>query len=163
MLALVIAALVMQPVAPLPIVRAFTPGPANLAIRDCRAECRSPRDAIELAAAVAPGRAPAGFYRLTVRAVGVHNGRFYINSERDYRDQRNITLAFDAGQAQRLVRMMDGRSVEDALVGRELVVHGRPERVRIHFIDRRGPTGLYYFQTHIVIRDVPNQLFRPVA
>lgn len=137
--------------------------PAPLAVRDCRAGCRSARDAIELAAAAAPGRAPAGYYQITVRAVGVHRGRFYINSERDYRDQRNISLSFGSGEAKRLVRLMAGRSVEDALVGRQLVVYGRPERVRILFLDRRGPTGLYYYQTHIAVTDVPNQLFRPDA
>lgn len=137
-----------------------TDAPDALAARPCYTECRTARDAIELAAAAAQVPGPAGYYRITVRAVGTDRHRFFINSERDYRDQRNISLAFDPDQAKALVRMMRGRSVEEALVGRELVVWGRPERVRIAFRTGNGPTGLYYYQTHIRITNVRNQLFR---
>lgn len=134
-----------------------------LPIRDCSTDCRSPRDAIELAAAAAPVRAPTGYYRITVRTMGTQGDRFYINSERDYRDQRNISLSFDRAQARRLIAMVGGGSIEEALVGRELVVFDRPERVRIHFIGRGGPTRLYYYQNHIEITDAHRQLFRPVV
>ena len=135
--------------------------PDALLVRDCRTACRTARDAIELAASAAPGRPPAAYYRVPVRAVGTDQRRFYINSERDYRDQRNISLSFDPDQARRLVRMMDGRSVEDALVGTDLVVWGRPERVRIAITNRGRPTRLYYYQTHIRITNIGDQLFRP--
>lgn len=52
----------------------------------------SPEEAVHLAAKAAPEGVP-GIFALRVQATGTQSGRFYLNSELDYRDQRNLTIA----------------------------------------------------------------------
>jgi hypothetical protein len=52
----------------------------------------TPMQAIEKAAALAP-KGIKGFFELNVKATGKPNGVIYLNSELDYRDPRNISIA----------------------------------------------------------------------
>jgi hypothetical protein len=111
------------------------------------------REAIVAAADAADSVAPAahvvrGVFELPVRATGRQDGRLYANSERDYRDQRNLTVAIEpaaeAGLRERL-----GGDPAAALVGRRLRVTGAAQRVTIRFSCGDGPSDKYYYQTHV--------------
>jgi hypothetical protein len=113
----------------------------------------TPREAIVAAADAADATAPAarvvrGVFELPVRATGRQDGRLYANSERDYRDQRNLTVAIEpaaeAGLRERL-----GGDPAAALIGRRLRVIGAAQRVTIRFSCGDGPSEKYYFQTHV--------------
>ncbi len=113
----------------------------------------TPREAIVAAADAADSAAPAarvvrGTFELPVRATGRQDGRLYANSERDYRDQRNLTVAIEpaaeAGLRERL-----GADPAAALVGRRLRVTGAAQRVTIRFSCADGPSDKYYYQTHV--------------
>jgi len=105
--------------------------------------------AIERAAALAPGAYP-GLFVLTVRASGRQDGHLYLNSETDYRDQRNVSLEI-APVAQGQLEMRLGAPVETALQGRRIEIEGEARRVRIDFLTGGRPTGKYYYQTQIFI------------
>lgn len=111
----------------------------------------SARDAI-LAAADAAPRAVPGRFIVPIRAYGIDRGRLYLNSEADYRDQRNVSVAVSPQamvQLERIHRAGPGPT----LVGRTLLVQGAARRVRIDFTENGQPTGKYYYQTHIDVQD----------
>ena len=84
-LCLLLAACVHEQVVVLP------PGPAWI----------DPSSAVQLAAA-APRDGVTGVFAMTVRAVGRDERGVYLNSERDYRDQRNLTVTQADGGMWRL-------------------------------------------------------------
>ena len=119
---------------------------------------RTPREAIFAAADAADAATPAqrsvrGAFELGVRATGRQDGRLYANSELDYRDQRNLTIAIEpaaeAGLRERL-----GGDPATTLIGRRLRVIGAAQRVRITVLCHTDPTDKYYYQTHV-------RVFRP--
>lgn len=93
---------------------------------------------------------------MLVRATGRERGRVYLNSERDYRDQRNLTISIDPATSKALERRLGSRP-DDFFKGKLIEVRGAAERVRIGFFEDGKPTGLYYYQTHVRVRD-PNQI-----
>lgn len=120
----------------------------------------SPRQAVERAADAAgnippEGRAPGvnGSFDLRIQATDAKNGKVWLNSERDYRDQRNLTVVIPTDVAERL-RAKYGASPETFFRGRRIEVTGVARRATILFFDDAGrPTGKYYFQTHVQIAD----------
>ncbi len=111
-----------------------------------------PRAAIVAAADAAPAAIRATFELRVQRAERVGR-RLYLNSERDYRDQRNLTIRIEHA-AMRELAARYGESPERHLYGREILVRGSARRTRIDFTDNRGhPTGLYYYQTHVAVDD----------
>ena len=117
--------------------------------------------AVEQGAGAAPAPALTADYSFVVEAVGSDDGLVFINSQRDYRDQRNLTLALSPRVERELRARFAPLSIEQALIGKRIVVRGRPERVRIGFRENGRPTGLYYYQTHIRVGRL-DQLSRPV-
>lgn len=115
----------------------------------------APMQAVQLAAA-ASGRDVSGVFALTVQATGEDRGRLFLNSERDYRDPRNLSIAVDpqaeAGLAQRF-----GTPLQATLRGKRLLVSGAARRVRIDFTVDGKPSGKYYYQTHVRVTD-PDQI-----
>lgn len=111
----------------------------------------SPSAAVQLAAAV-PERGVEGRFPMTVRAAG-RTRVLHLNSEEDYRDQRNLSIAVSpAAEAALAARL--GKPPIEAMVGRDIVVTGRARRVRIElFLDDGTPTDKYYYQTHVVVTD----------
>jgi hypothetical protein len=98
-----------------------------------------------------PSDGVTGTFRLTVRAAGHQDGNLYLNSERDYRDPRNISIDIpDALAAEMFARF--GTPVETRLAGRTLPVTGTARKTRIGFNLGGCPTGKYYHQTHIQVR-----------
>lgn len=91
-----------------------------------------------------------GHFVMTVKAMGSQREHTFLNSERDYRDQRNLTVAMKSSLIPDIERRL-GVSIKE-LKGRRIVVQGVARRVRIGFFDDKGrPTGLYYFQTQVHI------------
>lgn len=109
-----------------------------------------PSQAIKRAAAAAPYGAP-GRYTLVVRSVGREKGLLYLNSRRDYRDRRNVSVVVFP-QAQHQLRARLGGSIIRALKGHRIAVIGAARRVKVVFQDRHHlPTGRFYYQTHIAL------------
>ena len=110
----------------------------------------SPAEAIELAAAAAPNGI-RGTFAMTVQATGrAGANRLHLNSEADYRDQRNLSISIPAALASTVLQRAGARRDED-LKGRAILVDGVAERVRIDFTNNGLPTGKYYYQTHVRI------------
>jgi hypothetical protein len=120
----------------------------------------TPRQVVERAADVAAetppeGVAPGvnGLFDLQVRMIDSHDGRILLNSERDYRDQRDLTVVIPSDVAKSL-RAKYGASPETFFQGRHIEITGLARRITIRFFDDVGrPTGKYYFQTHVQISD----------
>ena len=111
----------------------------------------APFEAIQAAAAAAPGRVP-GVFEMRVVASGRQSGNIYLNSEKDYRDQRNLTIAIHPSAFAALHSRFGG-DPDDALAGRVIRVKGAARRAQILFLENGRPTGKYYYQTHVdVIR-----------
>lgn len=128
---------------------------------DCETRCLSPRDAIFAAAERAPDKGLSGIFRFRVRAVGHDRGRVFINSETDYRDQRNLTISVSPDAARAISKLVGETNLEDVLIGKEVIIRGTARRTRIDFISGGRPTGKYYYQTHVIVNDVA-QIRRPV-
>eukprot|EP01030_Chromulinospumella_sphaerica_P016622 gene16622-16438_t len=97
----------------------------------------SPQQAIMMAADVAPQPVYVTV-DLQVRGIGMQNGFTYLNSEKDYRDQRNVEAKF-GGQLAAFAR------------GKRILVKGPARRVTIWFFDDEGRrSDKFYYQTHIL-------------
>lgn len=110
-----------------------------------------PAQAIQLAADAAP-RGVTGTFVLQVRGTGSDDGRVYLNSETDYRDQRNLTIAITPAAAGALTARL-GAPPAAALAGQRIVVDGVATRVRIDFTVDGHPSGKYYYQTQVQVTD----------
>ena len=111
------------------------------------AQTFTPRQAVLAAADAAPRPVP-GRFAFVVKAVGRQDGWLYLNSEDDYRDQRNLTVAIHP----RLIATIEqrfGGPAERTLIGRAIITRGSARKVRIDLIHNGRPTGKYYFQTHV--------------
>lgn len=114
-----------------------------------------PVQAVQLAAEAAPGTVP-GRFALRVQATGTQDGFTYLNSELDYRDQRNLTIAVAPSAARQLERQFGSHPLV-ALKGKRILVDGAAARTKIVFFDDGKPTDKYYYQTHVRVTD-PRQI-----
>lgn len=112
-----------------------------------RSDLISPFEAIQSAAAAAP-RSVGGQFAIRVQGVGRQDGNVYLNSETDYRDQRNLTIAILPSAIGPLAQRY-GSEADVFLVGKRIVVTGEARRTRILFTENGRPTGKYYYQTHV--------------
>ena len=103
-----------------------------------------------LAAADAAPRGVPGNFAMVVRRAEMVGPRLFLNSEQDYRDQRNLSIAIQPYVLSGL-RARLGKDLRSALVGRDIRVRGVARRTRIGFFDNGKPTGLYYYQTHVTV------------
>ncbi|WP_174273181.1 hypothetical protein [Sphingomonas bacterium] len=94
-----------------------------------------------------------GTFGLTVRAVGEQGGVFYLNSELDYRDQRNLSIAIPADLYADLAARLGG-SPREKLLGKHIEVTGVARRVTIFFLANGRRTDKYYYQTHIELHSL---------
>lgn len=115
----------------------------------------STMDIIAAAAAAAP-EGVVGEYPLSIQAAGTDGRAVYLNTELDYRDQRNITIAMSPAVAAALAGA-DAASAQQYFVGKKLLVKGQARRMKIDFMSQGKPTGLYYYQTHIRVKN-PEQI-----
>jgi len=110
-----------------------------------------PPQAIQLAADAAP-RGVAGVFVMRVKAVGATDHVVYLNSETDYRDQRNLTVAVSPAAARQLEARL-GAPLARALDRQRILVRGAARRVRIDFVSEDVPSGKYYYQTQVRVTD----------
>jgi len=115
----------------------------------------APREAI-LAAADAAPNGVNGVFVLLVRATGRQSGQIYLNSELDYRDQRNLTVAIAPRAADALAQRY-GMPADRFFANKAIRVRGAARRVRIEFTTDGRPTGKYYYQTHVAVSS-PDQI-----
>ena len=107
-----------------------------------------PSQAVQLAAA-SPRLGVTGVFAMTVKATG-KTDRVHLNSELDYRDQRNLSIAVEPAATEELAAQL-GSPPEIALKGKQILVTGTARRARIVFFADGKPTDKYYFQTHVVV------------
>jgi hypothetical protein len=123
--------------------------------------CASPREHVSsqfidagqavLQAAAAPRMGVTGVFALTVRGTG-RTEVVHLNSEADYRDPRNLSIAVAPAAAAELERILGSRP-ENALKGKRILVSGTAKRTRIDFTVHGRATGKYYYQTHVRVTD----------
>ena len=111
----------------------------------------TPEQAILLAANAAPRGAP-GTFAMKVQATGTQNNQIYLNSQQDYRDQRNLTVALTPSAAEQL-RARLGADPLTAMKGRTILVTGDAIRTKIYFVADGKMTDKYYYQTHVNVRE----------
>lgn len=111
----------------------------------------APADAVQLAAAAAP-RTVRGQFHLRVQNTGTQHGNVYLNSERDYRDQRNLTITLTPRAIEQYTRLT-GQDPQQAFRNQDIVVSGAAARVRIGFFVDSQPSDKYYYQTQLVVND----------
>jgi hypothetical protein len=112
----------------------------------------TPRQAVMAAADVAPNGV-GGIFAMRVSATGRAGERVYLNSEADYRDQRNLTINIAPEAARALARRHEAQ-LDVVFRGHRIEVQGVAQRTRIDFLNsRRRPTGLYYYQTQVAVDD----------
>jgi hypothetical protein len=107
----------------------------------------APMQAVFLAADAAPKAVP-GTFRLRIQSAGRQDGNIYLDSEKDYRDQRNLCVAVFP-EAAKEFRAKYGDDPDKLLVGKSILVRGQAVRVRIDFTYDGEVTGKYYYQTHV--------------
>ena len=114
-----------------------------------------PSQAVQLAAA-SPRAGVTGVFAMTVKATGKTSRvptspvMLHLNSELDYRDQRNLSIAVAPAAAEELAARL-GSPPETALKGKQILVTGTARRTRIVFISEGKPTDNYYYQTHVAV------------
>ncbi|QQV78586.1 hypothetical protein H5J25_08220 [Sphingomonas aliaeris] len=109
----------------------------------------SPVQAVFNAAARPQG--VTGVFEMVVRASGRQDRMLYLNSELDYRDHRNLTIAMSPAIERELQNRIGG-PIEPKLRNVVIAVRGTARKTRIDFTRDGRPTGKYYFQTHVWLR-----------
>ncbi|MDE2248477.1 MAG: hypothetical protein KGJ96_07870 [Xanthomonadaceae bacterium] len=113
-----------------------------------------PVDAIR-AANDDPSYGVRGEFVLTVRSIASDPQESFLDSERDYRDQRNLAIEMPTTLLPALERRLGVPFAN--LQNRRLVVMGVARRVRIDFVSDGRRSGKYYYQTHVRV-DSPTQI-----
>ncbi len=103
------------------------------------------------ATAAAPNKV-AGEYTFYIKAAGSVNGRVYLNTELDYRDQRNVTVALSRGMARHFDLKFKQPS-EHYFIDKTIKVTGEAFRVKIAIPCNGEKTEMYYYQTHIRVTE----------
>jgi len=85
---------------------------------------------------------------MRVQSTGTQGDRSFLNSEMDYRDQRNLTVALTRRAAEELWERI-GADPMVALKGRNILVTGSAVRTKIYFFAQGVMTDKYYYQTHV--------------
>ncbi|MCX7557771.1 hypothetical protein OS187_13305 [Xanthomonadaceae bacterium JHOS43] len=116
-----------------------------------RTDWVTPEQAVFAAANAAPQGVPGTFF-MRVRATGSQGGRFFLNSEQDYRDQRNLTVAMSATVVQQLAQRLGAEPLA-ALKDKDILLQGTAVRTKIYFLVNGRATEKYYYQTHVNVTD----------
>jgi hypothetical protein len=105
-----------------------------------------------MAAADAAPNGVSGTFALIVRRADMVGPRLFLNSQGDYRDQRNLSIAIQPGALAGLRQKLGG-DPQAILKGKDIRVTGVARRTRIDFTEDGKPTGKYYYQTHVAVTD----------
>ena len=97
--------------------------------------------------------APAGIkgvFKLSIKAAGIQNSGIYLNTELDYRDRRNVSVAIHPRTVNAFIKKY-GTSPDLYFINKTVEVTGEAKRMIIDFYAMGKKTEKYYFQTHINI------------
>jgi hypothetical protein len=108
-------------------------------------------DVIAEASRRAPLPVP-GEFEFEVQNTGMDNGWLYLNSERDYRDPRNVSIALSPDQQDALSRRFSA-DLPSYFKGKRVLADGVAKRVRIEFFCGEASSIGYYYQTHIRVAE----------
>ncbi len=89
-----------------------------------------------------------GTFRFPIKTSGNQRGVIYLNTENDYRDRRNITVAIHPKLINAFIKKY-GESPESYLIDKTIEVTGEAKRMKIFFFSKGKITKKYYFQTHV--------------
>lgn len=140
-------------------------GPAFRAKTPCSPNgCLSAVEAVTYASYLAPKAGIATIVSMRVRHLGFEDGIFYLNSELDYRDRNNLTVAVREEDMRTLFSDTALHVIRPKLVGKIIYARGVARRVRIDFMtDAQKPSGKYYYQVQMRLNDasdlMTNELF----
>lgn len=109
----------------------------------------TPIEAIHLAAESAP-IGINGVFKLKVLETARVNKTIYLNSQNDYRDQRNVSVSIPPITAAKF-KQLHGSNPDVYLKGKDIVVNGEAKRIKIWFTCDGHRTDKYYYQTQIKI------------
>jgi hypothetical protein len=87
---------------------------------------------------------------MTVNAIGADDANYYVNSETDYRDQRNLTLRLPRNRVAAVLEHLHVDALEK-LRGHRIDFEAIAQRTRIDFSAGGQPTGKYYYQTQATL------------
>lgn len=99
----------------------------------------------------ASAQAPAvvtGDYTLFVKAIGQKRGAVFLNTELDYRDQRNVTIVVPKWMLPKM-GIENFHAIEAKFLHQAIRVHGDAMRTKIYLMNGDEPSDTYYYQTHI--------------
>ena len=106
-------------------------------------------DIIRNAAESAP-KGVKGEYLLSIKGTGKQGPVVYLNTELDYRDQRNVTVALHPNIIPQL-KSQYGVTPEAFFTGKTILVKWHAQRVRIDFLDAKQKTSeKYYIKKQII-------------
>ncbi|WP_133405392.1 hypothetical protein [Parashewanella tropica] len=118
----------------------------NLAVNS---DTKSIMNLIALAEQSAP-QGVKGTFKLPIKATGMQSERVYLNTQDDYRDRRNISVAITPMLAFELDEKY-GSAPDKFFLNKTVEVTGEVKRVKIYFLSKGKMTDKYYFQTQIKI------------
>jgi hypothetical protein len=97
-----------------------------------------------------------GTFQLPIKASGIQRDIIYLNTQIDYRDRRNVTVAIHPKLVDALTKKY-GASPDSYFINKTLEVTGEARRMKIYFFSKGKITKKYYFQTHIRVASL-NQI-----
>jgi hypothetical protein len=109
---------------------------------------------IEAAAKKAP-RGVTGTFTLKINGSGSQGEVVYLNTEKDYRDPRAVSVALHPRIIARLKSKYE-MSPQDFFLNKSIEVKGQAKKVKIRLFADGKPTDKYYYQTHIRVTDAAN-------
>ena len=109
----------------------------------------TPSQAIEYSAASAPD-SYKGIFEMNVKAGNLRERMIFLNSELDYRDQRNLTVVIRPNVAIELTKKY-GEDPLKHLLNKRIVVKGEAERMKIWMFYKTKKLNKYYYQTHVFV------------
>ncbi|MDO6611246.1 hypothetical protein Q4601_18790 [Shewanella sp. 1_MG-2023] len=106
--------------------------------------------------ASASAAAPSGVlgeYQLNIKAAAARRGVVFLNTELDYRDQRCVTVTLSPSISAQLTSKY-GQSPQAFFIDKSIMVKGQAKREKIDFYSKGKRTDKYYYQTHILVKDL---------
>lgn len=109
----------------------------------------SPIQAIEYSAASAPD-SYEGLFEMTIKAGSLRDKMVFLNSELDYRDQRNLTVVLRPAVVKELTEKY-GKEPLEYLLNKKVLVKGEAKRMKIWMFYKTKKLRKYYYQTHVFV------------
>ncbi|WP_143217423.1 hypothetical protein [Acetobacter sp. DsW_063] len=131
----------------------FGSGCADKQLSNYNGNYITPQQAVMAAAETESGI--SGKFVMTVQATGYDAGNLYLNSEKDYRDQRNLSIKIEP----ELIKKLQSRLNENPstyYINKRIEISGTALKVRIAFVADGEITDKYYFQTHVNLENANN-------